>query len=210
MPDIKFTKFLLFTNCLVPLALLGWDAYHHRLGANPIEFATRSTGVLTLVFLLLTLTVTPLRKLTKANWLIKFRKMLGLYAFFYGALHLLTYVWFDKFFSVSEIVKDTWQRRFILVGMASFLLMLPLAATSTNAAVKRLGGKRWAKLHKLVYVTAVGGVIHYWMIVKAITSTQIAFAAVLAVLLGARVVFHLTRPQTKAQKTQKPQPRPAA
>jgi sulfoxide reductase heme-binding subunit YedZ len=207
MPDIKFAKFLLFANCLVPLTLMGWDAYHHRLGANPIEFVTRSTGVLTLVFLFLTLLVTPLRKLTKANWLVKFRKMLGLYAFFYGALHLLTYVWFDKFFSLSEIVKDTWQRRFILVGMASFLLMLPLAATSTNAAVKRLGGKRWARLHKLVYLTAVGGVIHYWMIVKAITSTQIAFAAVLALLLGARVVFHLTRPQAKAQK---PQPRPAA
>ncbi|HVF45866.1 MAG TPA: protein-methionine-sulfoxide reductase heme-binding subunit MsrQ [Pyrinomonadaceae bacterium] len=207
MPDIKFTKFLLFTNCLVPLALLGWDAYHHRLGANPIEFATRSTGVLTLVFLFLTLAVTPLRKLTRANWLVKLRKMLGLYAFFYGALHLLTYVWFDKFFSVSEIVKDTWQRRFILVGMASFLLMAPLAATSTNAAVKRLGGKRWARLHKLVYLTAVGGVVHYWMIVKAITSTQIAFAAVLAALLGARLVFRLTRPQAKAQRTQ---PRPAA
>jgi sulfoxide reductase heme-binding subunit YedZ len=210
VPDIKFTKFLLFVNCLVPLALLGWDAYHHHLGANPIEFATRSTGVLTLVFLFLTLLVTPLRKLTKANWLIKFRKMLGLYAFFYGALHLLTYVWFDKFFSVSEIVKDTWQRRFILVGMASFLLMLPLAATSTNAAVKRLGGKRWARLHRLVYATAIGGVIHYWMIVKAITSTQIAFAAVLAILLGARVVFYLTRPQAKAQRAQKPQARPAA
>ncbi|MCA1628760.1 MAG: sulfoxide reductase heme-binding subunit YedZ [Acidobacteria bacterium] len=207
MPDIKFTKFLLFVNCLVPLALLGWDAYHHRLGANPTEFATRSTGVLTLIFLFLTLSVTPLRRLTKANWLIKFRKMLGLYAFFYGALHLLTYVWFDKFFNLPEIVKDTWQRRFILVGMTSFLLMIPLALTSTNAAVKRLGGKRWAKLHKLVYVTAVGGVIHYWMIVKAITSTQIAFAAVLAALLGARVVFRLTRPQAKAQK---PQPRAVA
>jgi sulfoxide reductase heme-binding subunit YedZ len=207
MPDIKFSKFLLFVNCLVPLALLGWDAYHHHLGANPIEFVTRSTGVLTLVFLFLTLTITPLRKLTKANWLIKFRKLLGLYAFFYGALHLLTYVWFDKFFSVSEIVKDTWQRRFILVGMASFLLMIPLAATSTNASIKRLGGKRWARLHKLIYATAVGGVIHYWMIVKAITTTQIAFAAVLALLLGARVVFYLTRPQAKSRKAQ---PRPAA
>jgi sulfoxide reductase heme-binding subunit YedZ len=207
MPDIKFTKFLLFVNCLVPLTLLGWDAYHHHLGANPIELVTRSTGVLTLIFLFLTLLITPLRKLTKANWLIKFRKMLGLYAFFYGALHLLTYVWFDKFFNVSEIVKDTWQRRFILVGMASFLLMVPLAVTSTNAMIKRLGGKRWAKLHKLIYATAVGGVIHYWMIVKAITSTQLAFAAVLVVLLGARVVFHLTRTQAKAQKAQ---PRPAA
>lgn len=204
MPDIKFTKFLLFVNCLVPLSLLGWDAYHHRLGANPIELVTRSTGVLTLIFVLLTLLVTPLRKLTKANWLIKFRKMLGLYAFFYGALHLLTYVWFDKFFNLSEIVRDTWQRRFILVGMASFLLMVPLAVTSTNGMIKRLGGKRWARLHKLIYLTAIGGVVHYWMIVKAVTATQYAFAAVLFVLLGARVVFSLTRP-----KAAKMQPRAA-
>jgi sulfoxide reductase heme-binding subunit YedZ len=203
-PDTQFSKFVLFVNAVVPLSLLGWDAYHHRLGANPFEFATRSTGVLTLVFLFATLAVTPLRKLTKANWLVKLRRMLGLFAFFYGTLHLLTYVWFDKVFNLSEIVRDTWQRRFIFVGMASFIMLIPLAITSTNAMIKRLGGKRWAQLHKLTYVAAAGGVIHYWMIVKAITSTQIAFAAMLAVLLGARVVFNLTRPKPKMQ------PRPAA
>jgi sulfoxide reductase heme-binding subunit YedZ len=205
-PDPEFSKFVLFANAVVPLSLLGWDAYHHHLGANPFEFATRATGVLTLVFLFATLLVTPLRKLTKANWLVKLRRMLGLFAFFYGALHLLTYVWFDKVFNFSEIVRDTWQRRFIFVGMASFLMLVPLAVTSTNAMIKRLGGKRWAKLHKLTYVAAVGGVIHYWMIVKAITNTQIAFAAVLAILLGARLLFHFSGAKPKA----KMQPRPAA
>ncbi|MDT7602512.1 MAG: methionine sulfoxide reductase heme-binding subunit [Acidobacteriota bacterium] len=198
-PDTNFSKLVLFTNAVVPLSLLGWDAYHHHLGANPFEFATRSTGVLTLVFLFATLCVTPLRKVTKANWLIKLRRMLGLFAFFYGALHLLTYVWFDKVFNFAEIARDTWQRRFIFVGMASFLMLIPLAITSTNAMVKRLGGKNWAKLHKLTYVAAVGGVIHYWMIVKAITNIQIAFAAVLALLLGARVVFYFMRPTPKAK-----------
>ena len=203
MPDVQFARFLLFTNSVVPLALLAWDAYHHRLGANPLEFATRSTGVLTLVFLFVTLAVTPLRKLTKANWLVKLRRQLGLFAFFYGALHLLTYVWFDKAFDLAEIARDTWQRRFIYVGMASFLLLVPLAVTSTNAMVKRLGGKRWARLHKLTYAAAAGGVIHYWMIVKVITPTQIAFAAVLAALLGYRLVTRLT------SQTPKAQPRPA-
>jgi sulfoxide reductase heme-binding subunit YedZ len=205
-PDTSFSKLVLFTNALVPLALMAWDAYHHRLGANPQEFATRSTGVLTLVFLLATLAVTPLRKLTKANWLVRLRRMLGLFAFFYGALHLLTYVWFTEWFNLAEIVRDTLNRRFIFVGMASFLLMIPLAVTSTNASIKRLGGKRWALLHRLTYLCAAGGVIHYWMIVKAITATQIAFAVVLALLLGARVVFSLTKPKPKA----KVQPRPAA
>ncbi|MDQ3906934.1 MAG: sulfoxide reductase heme-binding subunit YedZ [Acidobacteriota bacterium] len=198
-PDTQFSKFVLFVNALVPLALLGYDAYHHRLGANPQEFATRSTGVLTLLLLFATLAVTPLRKLTKANWLIKLRRMLGLFAFFYGALHLLTYVWFTEWFNLSEIVKDTLNRRFIFVGMASFLLMLPLAITSTDAMIKRLGGKRWARLHKLTYVAAVGGVIHYWMIVKAITSTQIAFAVALAALLGARFVFRLLKQKPKVR-----------
>jgi sulfoxide reductase heme-binding subunit YedZ len=185
-PDIKFTRFVLFTNGLVPATLLAWDAYHGRLGANPIEFATRATGVLTLVFLFVTLAVTPLRKLTGANWVVKLRRQVGLYAFFYGGLHLLTYVWFDKFFGVREIVEDVWARPFITVGMASFLLLVPLAATSTNGMIKRLGGKRWAKLHKLTYVAAIGGVIHYYMGVKADTTIPILFAVVLALLLGYR------------------------
>jgi methionine sulfoxide reductase heme-binding subunit len=186
--DIKFTRLVIFINAVVPLALLAWDAFFHHLGANPVEFATRTTGVLTLVFLFISLTVTPLRQTTGANWLIKFRRMLGLFAFFYGSLHLLTYVWFDKFFHLSEIVQDTLKRPFIFVGLASWLLLAPLAVTSTNAMIKRLGGKRWQRLHRLVYVTAIGGVFHYYLIVKADTRIPYAFAAVLAVLLGYRLV----------------------
>jgi len=170
------------------LALLAWDAFFHHLGANPVEFATRTTGVLTLVFLFISLMVTPLRQTTGANWLIKFRRMLGLFAFFYGSLHLLTYVWFDKFFHLSEIVQDTLKRPFIFVGMASWLLLVPLAVTSTNAMIKRLGGKRWQRLHRLAYVIASGGVFHYYLIVKADARIPYAFAAVLAVLLGYRLV----------------------
>ena len=187
-PDIKFSRFVLFANGLVPAALLAWDAYHARLGANPIEFATRATGVLTLVFLFVTLAVTPLRRWTGAHWLVKLRRQVGLYAFFYGCLHLLTYVWFDKFFGAREIVEDVWARPFITIGMASFLLLVPLAATSTSGMVKRLGGKRWAQLHKLTYVAAAGGVIHFYMGVKADTTVPILFAVVLALLLGYRWV----------------------
>ncbi|MCA1565570.1 MAG: sulfoxide reductase heme-binding subunit YedZ [Acidobacteria bacterium] len=187
-PDIKFTRFVLFANGLVPAALLAWDAYQRKLGANPIEFATRATGVLALVFLFVTLAVTPLRKLTGANWVVKLRRQVGLYAFFYACLHLLTYVWFDKFFGAREIVEDVWARPFITVGMASFLLLVPLAATSTSGMIKRLGGKRWAKLHKLTYVAAVGGVIHFYMGVKADTTIPLLFAVVLALLLGYRWV----------------------
>ncbi|HEY0083360.1 MAG TPA: protein-methionine-sulfoxide reductase heme-binding subunit MsrQ, partial [Pyrinomonadaceae bacterium] len=187
-PDIKYTRFVLFMNGLVPALLLAWDAFHGKLGANPIEFATRATGVLALVFLLVTLAVTPARKLTGANWLVKLRRQLGLYAFFYACLHLLTYVWFDKFFGAREIVEDVWARPFITVGMASFLLLVPLAATSTGGMIKRLGGKRWAKLHKLTYVAAAGGVIHFYMGVKADTTIPILFAVALAVLLGYRWV----------------------
>jgi sulfoxide reductase heme-binding subunit YedZ len=187
-PDIKFTRFVLFINGLVPATLLAWDAYRGRLGANPIEFATRASGVLTLVFLFVTLAVTPLRKLTGANWVVKLRRQVGLYAFFYGCLHLLTYVWFDKFFGAREIVEDVWARPFITIGMASFLLLVPLAATSTAGMIKRLGGKRWAKLHKLTYVAAIGGVIHFYMGVKADTTIPILFAVALAVLLGYRWV----------------------
>ncbi|HLL73630.1 MAG TPA: protein-methionine-sulfoxide reductase heme-binding subunit MsrQ [Pyrinomonadaceae bacterium] len=196
-PDIKFTRFLLFINGLVPAVLLAWDAYRGKLGANPFEFATRATGVLTLVFLFVTLAVTPLRRLTGANWLVKLRRQVGLYAFFYGCLHLLTYVWFDKFFAAREIVEDVYARPFITIGMASFLLLVPLAATSTNGMIKRLGGKRWAKLHRLIYVAAIGGVIHFYMGVKADTTTPILFALVLALLLGYRWIKSRTDAASK-------------
>ena len=197
--DTGFSKVVLFVNSLVPLALLGWDAYHHRLGANPIEFATRTTGMLTLVFLLLSLAVTPLRKLTGWNWLGKFRRMLGLYAFFYGFLHLTTYIWFDRFFDLKSTVQDVAARPFIAVGMATFLIMVPLAITSTNKMVKRLGGKRWNRLHKTVYLAGIGGVLHYFLLVKSDTRLPLALAAVLAFLLCYRLVAANQTPKVAAR-----------
>ncbi len=187
LKDIKFFRALIFINCLVPLALLAWDAYRNQLGANPLEFVTRTTGTLTLVFLLLSLAVTPLRKLTGVQWLIRFRRMVGLYAFFYGFLHLLTYVWFDKAFNLAAVPADVVRRPFIAVGMGAFFLMVPLAVTSTDKMIKRLGGKRWVRLHKAAYVAAIGGVLHYYLLVKADTTKPLLFALVLALLLGYRL-----------------------
>lgn len=187
MQDVKFNKILIFINALVPLALLSYDAFGGRLGANPIEFFLRTTGVLTLVFLLITLAVTPLRKMFGWNNLVKFRRMLGLYAFFYGFLHLITYSIFDKSFSLSAIASDIWQRPFIAVGMLAFFLLIPLAVTSTNGMIKRLGGKNWARLHKLTYPIAILGVIHFWLIVKSDLTYPVFFAFILAILLGYRI-----------------------
>ena len=186
MKDIAFKKVLVFVNAGVPLALLLWDWWRGQLGADPLNFVTRSTGTLTLVFLLLTLAVTPARKLTGVQWLLRFRRMLGLYAFFYGLIHLLCYLWFDKAFCFGEVAEDVLRRRFILVGMLGFFLMVPLAVTSTNAMIKRLGGKRWARLHKLVYASAAAGVLHFYLLVKADTTKPLLFAAVLVALLGYR------------------------
>ena len=199
MKDIRFAKIVVFVNALVPLALLGWDAYYHRLGANPLEYFTHTTGTLTLIFLLLTLAVTPLRKLLGLHWMVKLRRMIGLYAFFYGFLHLTAYIWFDKSFNFGAVAEDVWKRRFILVGMFSFFLMVPLAVTSTNAMVRRLGGKRWNLLHKLVYVSAAGGVVHYWLLVKADTRVPIGFGIALATLLLVRLLLkYIRRPSTRA------------
>lgn len=206
MKEIKFYKVIVFINSLVPLALLCWDWYNQKLGANPVEFLTRTTGMLTLVFLLTSLAVTPLRKLTGLQWLIQFRRMLGLYGFFYALLHLLTYVWFDRSFSVGSIVEDTWARPFIAVGMFSFFLLVPLAITSTKGWIKRLGGKRWARLHKLVYVAAIGGVVHYWMLVKSDTRMPIRFAFVLAILLGSRLVISHLKQKAPANPLQLQKP----
>ena len=189
MRDTRFAKVLIFINSLIPLMLLLWDTYRKQVGANPLEFVTRTTGMLTIVFLLLSLTITPLRRITGANWLVKFRRMLGLYAFFYGFLHLMTYVSFDRFFHLKSIPGDVAQRPFIAIGMLTFFLMVPLAITSTNKMVKRLGGKRWNRLHKLTYVAGVGGVLHYWMLVKSDTRIPLTFGFVLVVLLGYRVVM---------------------
>jgi sulfoxide reductase heme-binding subunit YedZ len=194
MKEIRFYKLAVFVNALVPLALVGWDWRRGQLGANPLDFVTRTTGTLTLVFLLLTLAVTPLRKWTGAQWLVRLRRMLGLYAFFYGALHLLCYVWFDKAFAAGAIAEDVARRRFILVGFLAFTSMVPLAVTSTDRMIKRLGGKRWQKLHRLTYLAAAAGVFHYYLLVKADVRKPLAFAAVLAVLLGYRAYAAYTKP----------------
>ena len=186
-------KIAVFLVCLTPLARLGWLAYADRLGANPIEFITRSLGTWTLTFLLITLTVTPLRKLGGWPWLIKLRRMLGLFAFFYACLHFLTYVWLDQFFDLHTIYKDVLKRPFITVGFASFLLLIPLALTSTNAMVTRLGGRRWQRLHRLVYLIAIGGVLHYWWLVKKDVTQPAIYAVVLAVLMGYRAVAALQK-----------------
>lgn len=187
MKDTRFAKLVLFVNALVPLALMLWDLWRQQVGANPLEFVTRTTGMLTLVFLFITLAVSPLRRITGLNWLVRFRRMLGVFAFFYGLLHLLTYVAFDRFFRLTTIPSDVANRRFIAVGMAAFLLMLPLAITSTDWMIKRLGGKRWALLHRAVYVAAILGALHYYMLVKSDLRLPLTFAFVLAVLLGFRI-----------------------
>jgi sulfoxide reductase heme-binding subunit YedZ len=189
MNDVRFYKLLIGVNALVPLALLIVDALNKRLGANPIEFFLRTTGVLTLTFLLVTLAVTPLRKIFGWNALIKYRRMLGLFAFFFGCVHLVTYSIFDKSLGFSAIVEDVIQRPFIAIGMIAFTLLIPLAITSTNAMVKRLGGKNWARLHKLTYIAPILGVIHFWMIVKSDIFYPAIFGLVLATSLLIRLIW---------------------
>jgi sulfoxide reductase heme-binding subunit YedZ len=188
--DIRFIKLLILVNGLVPLGLLIWDQSHNRLGANPQNFLILTTGMMTLIFLILTMAVTPMRKLTGWNWLIQFRRMLGLYAFFYGCLHFLCFFSLDRAFSVAGTLAEMLKRKYLILGSTALLVMVPLAITSTNGMIKRLGGKRWRALHRLAYVAAICGVIHYYMQVKADTRQPLVFGAVLAVLLGYRLVSY--------------------
>src|SRR5580658_1485196 len=185
---LRYFKPVIFLACLAPLASLAWRAFHAELGANPIEAITHSTGTCTLVFLLITLSVTPLRKLTRQYWLIDLRRMFGLFAFFYGTLHLTTYIWLDKFFDVHEMLADIAKRRFITAGMTAYVLMIPLALTSTRWSIRKLGGKRWQALHRLIYFSAAAGVIHYIWLVKADLKKPLEYAAVLAALILYRVI----------------------
>jgi sulfoxide reductase heme-binding subunit YedZ len=195
--QVKWIKAAVFVLCLVPLALLVWRGFNHRLGANPIEYITHSTGWWILAFLLITLTVTPLRRLSGWSWLLRLRRMLGLYAFFYACLHFTTYIWLDQFFDLASIAKDIVKRPFITVGFTAFVLLIPLAATSTNAMVKRLGARRWQLLHRLVYAIGICGVVHFWWLVKKDIREPLIFAALLAALLGARLVWRARRPEPR-------------
>lgn len=185
--EVRFYKLLIVVNALVPLMMLGRDWYLERLGANPIEFVLSTTGVLTLVFLLISLSVTPLRRVTGRNDLVKYRRLLGLIAFFYGCLHLVTYSIFDKALDVSAIIADVWERPFIALGMAALAILVPLAITSTNKMIRRMGGKRWQTLHRLVYLAAILAVAHFYLIQKSDVAWPVVFGAVLAGLLGFRI-----------------------
>lgn len=177
----------MFIAALLPLALLVYRALINDLGANPVETVNRYTGDWVLRLLLLTLAVTPLRRLTGWNGLLRYRRMLGLFAFFYACLHFLSWAWLDQFFVLADIVADVAKRPFITVGFTSFLLLIPLAATSTNAMIRRLGARRWQRLHRLVYLAAIGGVVHFLWLVKSDIREPLVYAVILALLLGFRV-----------------------
>jgi methionine sulfoxide reductase heme-binding subunit len=208
---LRWAKVLVFVACLAPLARLLWGFFGAHpadmstwgagLGANPIEFITHSTGNWTLTFLLITLGVTPIRKLTRQPWLIRFRRMFGLFAFFYATLHFLTYIWLDKFFDVHAMLADVAKRRFITVGFTGFVLLIPLALTSTRGWIARLGGKRWQALHRLIYLSAVAGVVHYMWLVKADLTKPLEYAYVLGALLAYRAVtWAVPRFKNKSKK----------
>jgi sulfoxide reductase heme-binding subunit YedZ len=186
LPSQRWLKIPVFVLCLAPVLTLAWKALHQDLGANPIEFITHATGDWTLRFLAITLTVSPLRRLLGMPDLIRFRRMLGLFAFFYGCLHFTTYLWLDKFFNLDEIAKDVWKRPFITAGFLGFVSMTPLALTSTAGWIRRLGGRRWQMLHRLIYLSAAAGVVHYYWLVKSDVRKPLLYAAIVFVLFAER------------------------
>ena len=206
--NLRFAKLLVIVNAGVPAALLGWDflTRNKNLGANPAHFMILTTGMLALIFLLLTMLVTPLRKISGWNWIIFSRRTLGLYAFFYASLHFLIFFSLERGFSVSGTLSEILNRKFLIVGSIGLLVMIPLAVTSTNAMIKRLGGKRWRALHRLAYIAAIAGALHYYMQVKADVRQPLVFAAVLAVLLGYRLVVYLQQRKPAAVSAVKPKP----
>jgi len=179
----KWLKIPVFLAGLAPVALLVWDAFHHTLTANPLEFITHTTGDWTLRFLVMALAITPLRKILNLPELIRFRRMLGLFAFFYASLHFTTYIWFDKFFDLPDVWKDVAKRPFITVGFTAFVLLIPLAVTSTAGWIRRLGGRRWRQIHRAIYASAICGVIHYYWLVKSDVRRPLFYGALVALLL---------------------------
>lgn len=201
MTTTKVLKPIAFVAALGPAAYLAYGVFADALGANPIDAITDETGTWTLRFLVLTLLVTPLRRTTGWNALVRYRRMLGLFAFFYGTLHFLTYIWLDQFFDVGEIVKDIAKRPFITVGFTAFVLMVPLALTSTAGWIRRLGGRKWNLLHRLVYVSAVAGVVHYLWLVKADISRPVRYGVIVAILLTARAWWAWSGQRTRTAAT---------
>ncbi len=194
----KWTKVVVFMACLAPVAMLVWRGFNNDLSADPIAFITHTTGDWTLRFLVITLAITPLRKILRVPQLIRFRRMLGLFAFFYVCLHFTTWIWLDKGFVWSEMWKDVEKRRFITVGFTGFVLLIPLAVTSTAGWIRRLGGRRWQRLHRLIYATAVLGVIHYYWLVKSDVRKPLFYGFLVGILLawrlGAWLIGRRSRP----------------
>ncbi|MHB8345787.1 MAG: protein-methionine-sulfoxide reductase heme-binding subunit MsrQ [Acidiferrobacterales bacterium] len=205
---ILWLKRAVLGACLMPLAALAMEALRRGLGANPIAAIEHSTGRWALVLLLVTLSVTPLRRITGLYWLLRFRRMLGLYAFAYACLHVLSYVVLDQFFDWTAIFRDIARLRFMTAGFVSFVLLIPLALTATNGMMRRLGAKRWQQLHRLVYVIAIGSVLHYIWLVKLDTTEPDIYATILALLLGFRVFEALGRRVRRAVADRTP-PLPA-
>lgn len=199
MNKIRWTKSFVFALCLVPALLLVRDWRNDALGPNPVEKITHTTGDWTIYFLLITLSITPLRRRLDFPALIRFRRMLGLFAFFYGCLHLTTYVWLDQSFDWPALWKDVYKRRFITAGFTAWLLMAPLALTSTAWSIRKLGGKRWQQLHRLVYFSALGGVVHYYWLVKSDIRRPVLYGSILLVLMLYRGVIWL-RPKTNVSR----------
>lgn len=191
----KWSKVAVFLLSLAPVGYLFLRAYHGELTANPVEFVQHFTGGWTLRFLLITLSVTPLRRLLKLPDLIRFRRMLGLFAFFYVCLHFLTYLWPDQDFNLAGMWKDVAKRPFITVGFTGFVLLIPLALTSTKGWIRRLGGKRWQALHRLIYVSALCGVIHYYWLVKSDHRLPLLYGTILVVLLLYRLGVSFLKPR---------------
>ncbi len=201
MTRVGWLKVASFPLCLAPLGLLVWKAATANLGANPIEAITHSTGDWTLRFLLVTLAITPLRKLTAQPWLIRFRRLFGLFAFFYGSLHFLTYIWLDQAFDIHSMTKDVYKRPFITLGFTAFVLLVPLAVTSTRRMIQRLGGRRWQWLHRLIYVSATAAIVHFTWAMKKDIHRPIEYGIVLGMLLGYRVMVWVASEVAKRRRT---------
>jgi methionine sulfoxide reductase heme-binding subunit len=188
---ISNLKAIVFVACLIPITRLVWAAASQQLSANPLEDIRDTTGIWTLRLLIVTLCITPIRRLTGWHALIQLRRMLGLFAFFYGVLHYVSYVWLDQFFNVSAMLEDLMKRPFIMAGYASFVLLVPLAVTSTKKWIVRLGGRRWQLLHRLIYLSAAAGIVHYFWRVRLDVEAPILYGVVLTVLLALRARFIL-------------------
>lgn len=196
----KWTKVFVFLLCLVPLGLLLWKGYHNDLTLNPVEYVEHRTGDWILRFLCITLAITPLRKILRLPELIRYRRMMGLYAFFYALLHFSTWLGVDRYFEWKLILDDIGKRPFITVGFTGFVLMIPLAITSTAGWIRRLGGKRWQMLHRAIYLSAIAGVIHYYWLVKSDVSKPIEYGVIVAALLVWRVASWVSGRRKKASR----------